>query len=87
MYRLAVGALGGRNQRLGPQVALRKAAGGPMQTARVAMRAARLSRSAVETATTLSMPSRSQARTTRTAISPRLATRIRLKGGAGIGAA
>src|SRR3954452_24748331 len=48
-----------------------------MQTARSASRAASPSRSTVETTTTVSMPRARQARTTRTAISPRLATSTR----------
>src|SRR6478752_5037514 len=44
-----------------------------MHTARVASRAASVSRSAYDTAATDSMPSCSHARTMRTAISPRLA--------------
>src|SRR5579885_2609769 len=48
-----------------------------MQTVRSACCAARLSRSATETATTASRPRAWQARITRTAISPRLATRTR----------
>src|SRR5581483_522906 len=53
-----------------------------MQTDLVAMRAAKLSRSGCDTATTLSRPSASQARTIRTAISPRLATSTRPNGNA-----
>src|SRR4051812_13444628 len=48
-----------------------------MHTARSASRAASPSRSTVETTTTVSIPSARHARTTRTAISPRLATRTR----------
>src|ERR1700734_3551545 len=48
-----------------------------MQMARSASRAGSPSRSAVETATTVSRPSCWQARMTRTAISPRLAIRTR----------
>src|SRR5258705_9155359 len=48
-----------------------------MQIARSASFAASVSRSAVETPTTHSMPSRFAARTMRTAISPRLATNNR----------
>src|SRR6266566_1024596 len=48
-----------------------------MHTARVANRAARLSRSTSDTATTTSIPNRSHARTMRTAISPRFATNRR----------
>src|SRR6476646_7723323 len=48
-----------------------------MHTARSANRAAMPSRSTVETTTTVSIPRIRQARTTRTAISPRLATSTR----------
>src|SRR3954462_15688570 len=54
------------------------AAGGPMQIAASAMRTGRLSASAVEWTTTVSMPIRRQVRMMRRAISPRLAIRIRL---------
>src|SRR6478672_5411317 len=49
-----------------------------MHTARFASRAAMLSRSASETAATVSMPRLWQARIIRTAISPRLATKTRV---------
>src|SRR6478736_2085206 len=49
-----------------------------MHTARFASRAAMLSRSASETAATVSMPRLWQARIMRTAISPRLATKTRV---------
>src|SRR5215203_6413902 len=51
-----------------------------MHTARSASRAASPPRSAVDVTTTASMPSARQARTTRTAISPRLAMRTRRTG-------
>src|SRR5690242_3210963 len=51
---------------------------GPMHTARFASRAAMLSRSASETAATVSMARLWQARIIRTAISPRLAIKTRL---------
>src|SRR5689334_8387123 len=54
-----------------------------MQTASSASRTARVSRSASEKATTEGTPNSRQARTTRRAISPRLATRILLNMGLG----
>src|SRR4029079_13818450 len=53
---------------------------GPMHTARFARPAAMLSRSASETAATVSIPRLWQARIMRTAISPRLATKTRVTG-------
>src|SRR5215472_8153485 len=60
-----------------------RACAGPITTVRSASRAAMLSRSAAEAATTDSMPSVRAARTMRSAISPRLAIRIRRSGIAG----
>src|SRR3954464_11633855 len=67
----------------------RRAATPSASAGRSASRAASPSRSAVEVTTTVSMPSARQARTIRTAISPRLATSTRRTGvraGAGGGA-
>ena len=76
--RVAAGAERGQHDDVVTQVALARRRRGRCTTARSASRAASLPRSASETATTVSRPAPRQARTIRTAISPRLATNTRL---------
>ena len=61
----------------GPTNVIPYALAGPMQIVRLASRAGRLSRSASETARTVSIPNAWHARIIRTAISPRLAIKTR----------
>ena len=60
-----------------PSGSCRPARGGPMHTVRSARRAGNASRSASDAASTVSMPRLRQVRMMRTAISPRLAIRMR----------
>ena len=75
MHRVGAGDLAGGEQRRNVEVAVARG-GGPMHTLSSASRTCMASSSAVECTATVGMPSSLQARSTRSAISPRFAIRI-----------